>query len=350
MDMKFRYKHALGCVLAVCMIVAGALLPATAYGDTDTALVAASSSTKPVSVYRLYNPNSGEHFYTKNKSESNALAAIGWRFEGVGWTAPTSGTAVYRLYNPNGGYHHFTTSKGELKLLVKSGWKNEGESWYSSTSKQVPVYRSYNPHATFCAHNFTASRGEHNLLVKQGWRDEGVGWYGAQTTATTSTPIMGASKVTQNAVVKHFKANGTYPKSVYAKKGAATIEDFVRILFEVCESEGVRPEVAYAQCMVETGLLAFGGVVDVSQCNFCGLGAGDDAGCVFPDVRTGLLAQAQHLKAYACTDALNNECVDPRFELVDRGSAPTVEGLADAGWATNDDYGESILSVMKEFM
>ena len=62
-------------------------------------------------MYRLYNPNSGEHFYTADVSERDAVAAAGWSYEGEGWTAPTvSSTPVYRLYS--GTDHHYCTGEG----------------------------------------------------------------------------------------------------------------------------------------------------------------------------------------------------------------------------------------------
>ncbi len=60
-----------------------------------------------VVMYRLYNPNSGEHFYTANQKEQKYLVSIGWKVEGKGWDAPDkSEKPVYRLYNPNAGDHH----------------------------------------------------------------------------------------------------------------------------------------------------------------------------------------------------------------------------------------------------
>ena len=38
-----------------------------------------------VDMYRLYNPNSGEHFYTASKGERNHLISLGWNDEGIGW-------------------------------------------------------------------------------------------------------------------------------------------------------------------------------------------------------------------------------------------------------------------------
>lgn len=58
-----------------------------------------------------------------------------------------------------------------------------------------------------------------------------------------------------------------------------------------------------------------------------GLPAGGVAGNSFPDVRSGIRAQVQHLKAYASSDELNQACVDNRFQYVTRESAPYVEWL-----------------------
>ena len=108
--------------------------------------------------------------------------------------------------------------------------------------------------------------------------------------------------------------------------------------------------------MVETGWLQFGGDVDKNgkvQCNFGGLGATGNgvAGEEFPDVKTGLLAQAQHLKGYASTAPLNQSCVDTRFGLLagKRGSAPTVDKLSGT-WATSKIYGATIMNVVDKLL
>ncbi|MBE6466897.1 S8 family serine peptidase [Denitrobacterium detoxificans] len=129
-------------------------------------------------MYRLYNPNGGEHFYTASSSERDHLRKLGWRYEGIGWNAPTTGDPVYRLYNPNGGDHHYTKSKEECDGLRKLGWRYEGVGWYSDTAKSVPLYRQYNPNAKSGSHNYTTSKSENDMLVRVGWRAEGIGWYG----------------------------------------------------------------------------------------------------------------------------------------------------------------------------
>lgn len=132
-------------------------------------------------MFRLYNPNSGEHFYTSNTDERDNLIKVGWRYEGVGWKAPaTSNTPVYRLYNKNAGDHHYTMSIEERDNLVNIGWKYEGIGWYSDDAKSVPLYRQYNPNAKAGSHNYTTSKAENDKLVNLGWRGEGVGWYGVQ--------------------------------------------------------------------------------------------------------------------------------------------------------------------------
>ncbi|MCR4951791.1 MAG: pilus assembly protein N-terminal domain-containing protein, partial [Solobacterium sp.] len=139
------------------------------------------SKVQRISMHRLYNPNSWEHFYTGNEKEKDALVKMGWKYEGVGWTAPSSSnTPVYRLYNPNnGGDHHYTMNKKEYDALIKAGWQGEGVRWYSDDKKAVPVYREYNPGAAIRNHNYTANKKEHDALTnKLGWKDEGIGWYG----------------------------------------------------------------------------------------------------------------------------------------------------------------------------
>ena len=128
---------------------------------------------------RLYNPNSGEHFYTSDTAERDSLVQAGWSFEGEGWTAPAdSSTAVYRLYNPNAGDHHYTTDASERNALVELGWNNEGIGWFSDDAQSVKLYRLYNPNAVAGSHHYTTDENEISNLVGVGWNFEGVGWYG----------------------------------------------------------------------------------------------------------------------------------------------------------------------------
>lgn len=131
-------------------------------------------------MWRLYNPYTGEHFYTANDGERNICVYQGWTYEGVGWDAPDSGLEVYRLYNPYviGGDHHYTLSASERDACVKQGWEYEGVAWHSADEGGVPLYRQYNPYAITGTHNYTTDINENDSLVKKGWKEEGIGWYG----------------------------------------------------------------------------------------------------------------------------------------------------------------------------
>lgn len=130
-------------------------------------------------LYRVYNPNTGEHFYTENVDERNWLNDQGWIFEDYGgWVTPKTGEPVYRLYNPNAGDHFYTKSVAEYDWLQQQGWIQEGHSFFSSDDVTAPVYRSYNKNATAAgAHMFTISKDEHDGLVNAGWINENIQFY-----------------------------------------------------------------------------------------------------------------------------------------------------------------------------
>ncbi len=141
------------------------------------------SDVKKLTMHRLYNKWTGEHFYSSSDDEKAKLVKVGWTDEGVGWYAPSSSkTPVYRLYNKyvEGGDHHYTMSSTEKDSLVKAGWNYEGVGWYSDDSKGVALYRQYNPYSQTGTHNYTTSSSENDGLVKKGWRAEGISWYGVK--------------------------------------------------------------------------------------------------------------------------------------------------------------------------
>ena len=137
------------------------------------------SGVKTTPMYRLYNPFTGEHFYTGSTEERDTLSAIGWKYEGVAWNAPVSGgTPVHRVCNPNSGDHHFTTSMSEVLMLLNAGWQYENICWNSAFSDAIPQYRMWNKNADLGSHHYTSSTEERQILVDAGWIYEGIGWYG----------------------------------------------------------------------------------------------------------------------------------------------------------------------------
>ena len=170
-------------------------------------------------------------------------------------------------------------------------------------------------------------------------------------------PIMGTTDTTVAQMVQYFNENcGEYPSEILGEGGAPDIESFCQIYYEEAEAEGVRAEVAFAQTMKETGWLQYGGDAEIEQYNFAGIGTtgGGVQGNAYDDVRTGVRAQIQHLKAYATEEALNADCVDERYEYVSKGSAPYVEWLGQkenpdgVGWATGKNYGYDIVEMIQD--
>ena len=170
-------------------------------------------------------------------------------------------------------------------------------------------------------------------------------------------PISGNSSVSVGQLVKYYNKHATYP-SYYKNNNsdAVTIKQFCEIYYEEAKAENIRVEVAFCQAMKETGWLKYGGDVKIGQYNFAGLGATGDGktGASFKTVRLGIRAQIQHLKAYANVSPLNKNCVDPRFNLVQRGSAPYVEWLGikanpyGKGWAPAASYGTDIVKMIAD--
>ena len=170
--------------------------------------------------------------------------------------------------------------------------------------------------------------------------------------------VSGSRYASADSLIAAFKASGArYPAAELARGGAGSVEEFCRIVYEESVAEGIRPQVVFCQAMLETGWLRFGGDVSIGQFNFAGLGAvgSGAAGASFPDVRTGIRAQVQHLKAYANNEALNNACVDPRFSYVTRGVSEYVQWLGipnnptGKGWAATDGYGMNIVSMIEQY-
>jgi len=138
-----------------------------------------------IPIYRVYNPNSGEHLHTMNSNEKDYLVRLGWRYEGISMRVTNSGRQLYRIYNPNSGEHFFTLNANERNNLKKHGWRYEGVAWLTPWSG-LPMYRVYNPNTRGAgAHHYTMLASERDSLLRAGWRNEGISWY----TLGAGTPI-----------------------------------------------------------------------------------------------------------------------------------------------------------------
>jgi N-acetylmuramoyl-L-alanine amidase len=151
--------------------------------------------------------------------------------------------------------------------------------------------------------------------------------------------LIGAPQCTAEQAARWARSRGATEQfvnlaGVYWKEGA---------------SHGVRADVAYAQSAKETAFGRFGGVIDPTFHNWCGLktrdGGGNDdpnAHAKFPSDEVGVLAHVQHLCKYAGQPLLQGEeVVDPRYSLVS-AKVTCVEELG-GRWAPSPNYGVSIV-------
>ena len=167
---------------------------------------------------------------------------------------------------------------------------------------------------------------------------------------------MGPSRLTAGELTAWF--GGRMPQPAGAYTATVPLATLVQYFLDEGAVEGVAGDVAFAQSVLETGWFRFTGVVPASANNFAGIGATDanPAPARFPDARTGVRAQIQHLRAYAdptatsCTvPPLHNPCVDPRFDLVTpKGKARIWSDMGNGNWATLPTYGSSILALYGE--
>jgi glucan-binding YG repeat protein len=274
---------------------------------------------------------------------------------------------------------------------MQTGWKKLGTNWYYFGESNDGAMRTG---FTKVGGDWYYFGGADDGAMKTGWQKIDGTWYffnddgmydstkkydeipginddkingsaGTNNSNTNSNVVEGTyliegdTEVTVDQMVAYFEASKkAYPEDVMRKGGAATIRDFCQIYYEEAVAEGIKAEVAFVQAMKETGWLQFTGVVKAEQYNFAGMGATGNSvsGESFKDVREGVRAQIQHLKAYGSTKSLNQTCVDNRFKYVERGSAIYVEWLSipnnpkKKGWAAAKGYGVDIVKMIQKLI
>lgn len=159
-----------------------------------------------------------------------------------------------------------------------------------------------------------------------------------------TTPILRAATATMQQAQAWAKANGATDTfitlaPIYWNNAAAR--------------GGVDPVVAYCQAAKETGFGKFGGVIDESYCNPCGLkitAGGDNndpaAHNKFNSWDDGIKAHLDHLALYAGAAGYpRKDTTDPRHFDYIAGKTHTVEGLSGC-WAPSATYGQEIVALM----
>ena len=173
-------------------------------------------------------------------------------------------------------------------------------------------------------------------------------------TGESPTSVTGPSSLTAAQIVKWFKASAP-ADAVYS--ATVPIEELVQTFLEESADENVRGDIAFAQSVVETRWFAYGGQVQAYQNNYAGIGVCDSCtgGAVFPDARTGVRAQIQHLRNYADTGSRSwNLTYPPVTQLYPtaksydnfkyKGVAPDWSTWGNGIWASAPDYAHTVLT------
>lgn len=165
------------------------------------------------------------------------------------------------------------------------------------------------------------------------------------------TPVLGESLLDADQIEAWYEGLGITPRS------PTSVRQLAELFLDEGGAQGVRGDIAFAQSMLETGYLRFGGQVRPSDHNFSGLGACDACprGLAFDDPQLGVRAQIQHLYAYAAPDAspegLARPLADIRFDLVQpRGRAASWEQMGDGNWATDRGYADKVLGIWRAML
>ena len=336
--------------------------------DTCNALASTNKGLMPDGVYYIKNQNKNFSLDVQN----NSLYAGGnvWLY-----SLNKSNFQKWKISHDSQGYVLFENVGSGMYLAVSGSNVVQQKKSNDYNQKWIIKYDANHNLRIVSATNSNSAVDISNGSVKNG---SNIQIYTANNTAaqkwvfeyinTNATgglmQIMGTSQTTVAQMVRYYNANANgYDKfnakyknkydGCLAKGGASTINQFAQIFYEEAMAEGVRAEVAFTQCMKETGFLKYCGDLLTNQYNFAGIGAtGAVHGASFSNVRMGIRAQIQHLKAYGSVSPLTNPCVDPRFNLVKRGSAQYVEWLGikenpnGYGWATSKSYGHDIVNMV----
>ena len=293
---------------------------------------------------------------------ANGVMATGWLLDRGSWYYLDGEGTMKKGWVTVGGVWYYMRSSGAMM----TGWLLDGNTWYPSSGAMATGTVTVEGRASSFASSGAwlgyadgAGAPAADAASRSASRADSVTNAAGQRLIMTA-PMASRSEVIDDMVSAWNSAGHAYP-SALASGGAASIRDFAGIVYDEAVAEGVSPELVFVQSMKETGWLGFGGDVSVGQFNFAGIGAvgGGAQGASFPDVRTGIRAQVQHLRAYAdpnvTTASLANPVVDPRFTYVRKGAAPVVEYLGiqenpnRTGWAAARGYGGDLVSMMNTY-
>ena len=167
-------------------------------------------------------------------------------------------------------------------------------------------------------------------------------------------PVMGDAELTPAEVTGWFESRNVK----YRLSGGISIGDLVQMYFEEGKAEHLRPELAFAQAIIETG--SFGNALDN---NYAGIGACDSCQGepAFPSPRDGVRGQIQLLRNYADPASRAANLANPPSPTIyghdpvaaangydtffAKGRTPTWNVMGNGNWATDPGYAQKVLTV-----
>ena len=291
------------------------------------------------------------HYMNSGKKEGRIATGVKTlqnpvtRYNGIDYSA------VYD-YNYYSTYGDLQSAFNGDDIALLSHFINNGMSEGRQASKNFNV-QIYKNNYTDLQQAFGNNLKPYYMHYIQNGKAEGRN---AQTNIQVYHSIIRGTSTTVNQMVNYYNAKASYP-AYYGNANVPDIRNFCQIYYDEATAEGVDPALAFTQAMKETGFLKFTGQVKIEQFNFAGMGVTDAStnGDSYQNVREGIRAHVQHLKAYAVKNpAFANPVVDKRysswFAANRSGTAPYIEWLGISenpsgfGWAAEKGYGYSILN------
>jgi hypothetical protein len=167
-------------------------------------------------------------------------------------------------------------------------------------------------------------------------------------------PVMGDAELTPAEVTAWFDSQNVK----YRLSGSISIGDLVQMYFDEGKAERVRPELAFAQSVIETG--SFGNALDN---NYAGIGACDSCQGepAFPSPLEGVRGQIQLLRNYADPTSRASNLANPPSPTIygndpiraaleydtffAKGKTATWNAMGNGNWATDPGYAQKVLTV-----
>ncbi|MEO5679066.1 MAG: peptidoglycan-binding protein [Acidimicrobiales bacterium] len=164
--------------------------------------------------------------------------------------------------------------------------------------------------------------------------------------ASAGTPILGQAQYDARQIAAWYASVG------HQSRATVAVPALAQLFLDEGAREGVRGDIAFGQAMVESGWLTFPARrMPPGNNNFSGLAAvdGGSGSSAFPDARTGVRAQIQHLKGWSApisAGQLRTPLVDPRWRYLNpTGQIRDWDQLGAGRWASDARYGATILAV-----